>query len=147
MNELIKTVKSLMPETHITEQLIESILRRLESFGYDLGEGADAYALAFTIQKVEIHIMNSCNVSSIPEGLYNVLIDRVCGEFLFSKKQTGQLNIEGLDLTGVVASISEGDTSVSFVPDVNDEERFNQLVKVLMTMGEGDMVCYRKLNW
>lgn len=147
MNELIKTVKSLMPETNITEQLIEFILKRLESFGYDLGEGNDAYVLAFTIQKVEIHIMNSCNVSSIPEGLYNVLIDRVCGEFLFTKKQTGQLNIEGLDLTGVVASISEGDTSVSFVPDVNDEERFNQLLKVLMTMGEGDMVCYRKLNW
>lgn len=147
MNSLIQTVKSLIPETHNADRIIEYMLKRLESFGYNLIDAADAYTLAFTIQKVENNIKNSCNVTSVPDGLINIFVDRVCGELLYAKKQTGRLNIDGLDLTSAFASISEGDTSVSFVQSSNDEERFNQLLNVLKTTGEGDLICYRKLNW
>ena len=93
------------------------------------------------------NIKNSCNITQIPDGLFNIAVDRVCGEFLFAKKQTGQLTIEGLNLDGAIASITEGDTSVSFVAGATDDDRFNQLVNYLMTKGEGDFVCYRKMKW
>ena len=40
--------------------------------------------------------------------LKEIEIERICGEFLFSKNQSGQLSIEGLDLDGAVSSIKTG---------------------------------------
>lgn len=147
MNETIRLIKSALSSSSLSETFIEMVLRRLVSFGYNLNGGADECVLAFAMQKVENRIKNSCNVSSIPDGLFNVAVDKVCGEFLFAKKQTGQLEITGLDLDGAIASISEGDTSVTFNKSATDEEKFNQLLNVLINLGEGELVCYRKLKW
>ena len=73
--------------------------------------------VGFTIQKVENHINNSCNTASMPDGLYEVAVERVCGEYLFAKKQSGQL--EGFDLDAAVKQVATGDTSVSFDGIVN----------------------------
>lgn len=147
MDETIRLIQSALSSSNISESLIVSVLRRLVSFRYNLNGGADGCILAFAMQKVENHIKNSCNVSSIPDGLFNIAVDRVCGEFLFTKKQTGQLEIAELDLDGSIASISEGDTSVTFDKGSTDEEKFNQLLNALITSGEGELVCYRKLKW
>ena len=126
--------------------ILNAVLRRLVSLGYKVEENDDWF-ISYAIQSVENHIKNSCNVTIIPDGLFNIAVDRVCGEFLFSKKQTGKLSIDGLDFDGAIASIAEGDTSVSFVAGASDEEKFNQLTSYLMTKGEGDFVCYRRLSW
>ena len=135
-----------MFSSSLTEQFFKAVLQRLISLGYKLEENDD-WVLCFVMQNVENHIKSSCNVTSIPNELHNVAVDRVCGEFLFTKKQTGQLVIEGLDLNGAIASVSEGDTTISFVSGASDEDKFNHLVNHLMTKGEGDFVCYRKLKW
>jgi hypothetical protein len=135
-----------MSNSNLTESFFKAVLQRLISLGYKLEENDD-WILCFAIQGVENHIKNSCNVTSLPNELLNVAVDRVCGEFLFTKKQTGQLTIDGLDLTGAIASISEGDTSVSFVSGATDDDRFNLLVNYLMNKGDGDFVCYRRLKW
>ena len=146
MDELLQAIKNTMSNSSLTELFFKAVLKRLISLGYKLQENDD-WILCFAMQGVENHIKSSCNVTSIPDELSNVAVDRVCGEFLFTKKQTGQLTIEGLDLNGAIASISEGDTSVSFVNGATDDDRFNQLVNYLMTKGEGDFVCYRKIKW
>lgn len=146
MDELLQAIKNTMLNSSLTEPFFRAVLQRLISFGYKLQENDD-WILCFAMQGVENHIKSSCNVTSIPDELSNVAVDRVCGEFLFTKKQTGQLVIEGLDLDGVVASVSEGDTSVSFVSGATDDDRFNQLVNYLITKGEGDFICYRKIKW
>lgn len=146
MDEILQAIRRTMSNSSLTESFFNAVLQRLISLGYKLEENDD-WILCFAMQTVENHIKSSCNVTSIPDELLNVAIDRVCGEFLFAKKQTGQLVIEGLDLTGAIASISEGDTSVSFVSGTTDDDRFNQLVNYLMTKGEGDFVCFRKLKW
>ena len=146
MDEILQAIRRTMLNSSLTESFFNAVLQRLISLGYKLEENDD-WILCFAMQTVENHIKNSCNVTSIPDELSNVAIDRVCGEFLFAKKQTGQLVIEGLDLTGAIASISEGDTSVSFVSGATDDDRFNLLVNYLMTKGEGDFVCFRKLKW
>ena len=146
MDELLQTIKNTMLNSSLTEVFFKAVLQRLISLGYKLKENDD-WILCFAMQGVENHIKTSCNVTSIPDELSNVAVDRVCGEFLFTKKQTGQLTIEGLDLDGAIASISAGDTSVSFVSGATDDDRFNLLVNYLMTKGEGDFVCYRRIKW
>lgn len=146
MDEILQAIRRTMANSSLTESFFNAVLQRLISLGYKFEENDD-WILCFAMQTVENHIKTSCNVTSIPGELLNVAIDRVCGEFLFAKKQTGQLVIEGLDLTGAIASISEGDTSVSFVTGATEDDRFNLLVNHLMTKGEGDFVCFRKLKW
>lgn len=150
MNEMIQKVLAniltIMNNTSLSEPFYESVLKRLVSFGYDLEED-DGWVLCFCMQKVENHIKNFCNTDSIPDGLFNAAVDRVCGEFLFTKKQTGQLNIGELDLDGAVTSIKEGDTQINFDAGSSDESRFNQLVNYLMNQGEGDLICFRKIRW
>ena len=129
-----------------SEDYCEAVIQRLQSFGYDVTED-DVWQLCFVMQKVRNHINNSCNTTSVPDGLFHVAVDMTCGEFLFTKKQTGQLTLASLDLTGAIASVSMGDTSVSFDSDASDEDKLNQLLNYLMTKGEGEFVCYRKLKW
>lgn len=150
MDEMIQNVlvsiKSLMIKTSLDEQFFEAVLKRLVSFGYTLKED-DAWTICFCIQKVENHIKNSCNILSVPDGLFNVAVDMVCGEFLFAMKQTGKLELGDLDLDGAITQIHEGDTTIQFGSGSSDEEKFNSFVNYLMTEGEGDFVCYRKLKW
>ena len=93
--------------------LTESVLKRLDSFGYTPTEN-DAFVVAFSVRKVEISINNDCNVSEVPEGLMNIAVDMVCGEVLSVKYRTGQLELSSLDLDGAIASVNVGGASVSF---------------------------------
>lgn len=146
IEKILANILTIKGETSLSESFFEAVLKRLVSFGYEPKED-DAWVLCFMAQKVENHIKISCNITSIPDELFYSAVDMVCGEFLFNKKQIGQLEIADLDLTSSIASISEGDTSVSFNADSSDETKFNQLVQYLMSKGEGDFVCYRKLKW
>lgn len=150
MDELIKRVCAnilTLMNSGLSEKFIEAILKRLGSFGYTLKED-DSWAICFAVQKVENHIKNSCNVTSIPEELFHIAVDKVCGEYLFAKKQTGKLELSDLDLSGgAIKQISEGDTTVSFADGASDEEKFNTLVNFLINQGEGELVCFRKIKW
>lgn len=150
MDELIQkilaNILTIMTKTSLEESFYESVLKRLVSFGYFPKED-DSWAVCFASQKVENHIKNSCNTLSIPDGLFNVAVDMVCGEFLFTKKQTGKLELTDLDLDGAIKQISEGDVTVQFANGSSDEEKFNSFLNYLLHNGEGDFVCYRKLKW
>ena len=144
--EILANILNIMVNTSLSESFYESVLKRLVSFGYNLEED-DAWVICFAMQKVESHINNSCNTTSVPVGLYNIAVDMVCGEFLFAKKQTGKLELEHLDLDGVIESIKEGDVTIQFASGASDEEKFNSFLNYLLHNREGDFVCYRKLKW
>ena len=147
MGEMIeKVLADIISNTSLSESFVELVLKRLVSFGYFLKE-EDSWELSFVMMSVENQIKNSCNTSSIPEGLSHTAVDIACGEFLMNRKNTGRLEISDLDLHGAIASISEGDVSISFDTGSTDEQKFNQLMNFLMTKGKGDFVCYRKLKW
>lgn len=135
----------MINKTSLSESFYETILKRLVSFGYTLKED-DGWLVCFAIQKVENHINNYCNTNSIPDGLKSVAIDMICGEFLFSKKQTGQLDIANLDFDGAFTSIKEGDVNISFSGS-SDEDKFNKMLDYLRHNGESDLLCYRKIRW
>ena len=146
MDEMIRKILNIIPNSGHSESSIRAVLNRLTSFGY-LPKEDDSWELSFVMLSVENHIKNSCNTTSIPEGLFNVAADMTCGEFLKNRKNSGRLVISDLDLSGAITSISEGDVSISFDTNSTDEEKFNQLVDYLMTKGQGDFVCYRQLKW
>ena len=88
--DLKPIIENIKKDTEKDEAFITKVLNRLQSFGYIPAE-SDAWIITFCIDKVDNQIMNSCNILKIPNKLIEVEIDRICGEFLFSKKQSGQL--------------------------------------------------------
>ena len=146
MDEMILKILSTIPSSNITRNFVESVINRLISFGYP-PKDVDLWELSFIMLDVENRIKNSCNTTSIPEGLNCIAVDMICGQFLMNRKNSGRLELSNLDLSGAITSITEGDVSISFDAGSTDEQRFNQLINYLMTKGEGEFVCYRKLKW
>lgn len=146
MDELLQKIRNTMLNSSLIEPFFTEVLQRLISLGYKLEENDD-WILCFAMQNVESRIKNICNVTLIPDELFYIAVDMVCGEFLFTKKQSGQLDIADLDLNGVVTSIHEGDTTIQFASGASDEEKFDQLLNHLSHKGEGDFVCFRRLKW
>ena len=124
---------------------IETITKRLESLGYEVMD-SDEWVLIFCMEIVKKDIANQCNMSTIPEGLVPSAIDMVCGRFLFELRQYGRLHLGDLDLDGVITSIKQGDTSVTFDTTCSDESKFNALVSYL-TDRKDDLLCYRRMYW
>ncbi len=129
------------------DEFLIDVISRLESLGYTV-QDADSWMICFTAQKVENHIKSSCNTTLIPDDLYQAVVDEVCGEFLFSKKQSGQLT--GFDVSAAVKQVQTGDTNITFAigqGSMTPEQRLDSLIAYLRTRGEGDFVCYRKIKW
>ena len=126
--------------------IVESTCKRLVSFGLEPVEN-DAYLIAFSIQKSAAHVLTATNQSKVPSGLFNVVVDMSCGEILDSLHKTGQLSFNNLCFDGIVSSIKEGDTQVSFDKAGSDEEKINVLIKNLIYGRERDLICFRKLRW
>ena len=146
ITKILANILTIMKNSSLSEPFYEAVLKRLVSFGYSPKE-EDGWMICFAIQKVENHIKNSCNTPSIPDGLFHVAVDMVCGEFLFAKKQTGKLELADLDLNGAITQIHEGDVTVQFASGSSDEDKFNSFLNYLLHNKEGDFVCYRKLKW
>lgn len=127
----------------------DDIEKRLESFGYILKNG-DKWLIDFLKEKIENIIKLDCNISEIPKELYNIDIDRIVGEFLFTKKNMGQLDIEGLNFEAVEKSISEGDTKVDFAigsGSQTPEQRFDALISYLTNHDNNKILAFRCLRW
>lgn len=119
---------------------------RLKSIGYELTD-EDNWLLSFCTQKVENTILNDINCRKVPRELYTCATDMISGEFLKAKYDAGKLDIAGLDLSGAVTSVSEGDTSVSFDSSLSDAGKLNTLIDYLINSKKGDMTCYRRIRW
>lgn len=127
--------------------MIEEVKARLASFDYEVVE-SDEYMLTFLIQKVENHIKNITNCFQVPEGLFNVAVDMVVGEFLLNKKSMG--NLEGFNLETAIKQIQEGDTSITYAigeGDLTPEKRLDLLIDYLINRGKNELLSYRCIKW
>lgn len=129
--------------------IIDEIEKRLESFGYVLKDG-DKWLIGFVREKIENIIKLDCNIKTMPIELKEIEVDMIVGEFLFTKKNMGQLDIESLNFEVVEKSISEGDTKVDFAigsGSQTPEQRFDILINYLMTYGKKKILAFRCLRW
>lgn len=124
--------------------LLEDVKERLNNLGFETGESDDA-TLVFLISKISQTVKNECNVEEVPEELKYRLIDWVCGEFLQTQFDLGEIDIENVDFTGIT-SIKEGDTTVSFGSDSSGTTKFHDLVNTLLS-GKVEILCFRRLRW
>lgn len=125
---------------------VETIKERLKSLGYECVDGDD-FALNFLIQKVEQYIKHFCNITEVPACLEHVWVDKVVGEFLQTKRATGQLT--SLQFEQLVKSIRDGDTTVEYNNSyTNDPETLFQTLIAKLTNDQYDqLIAHRRLKW
>lgn len=129
--------------------MLERIKERLQSIGYAVKD-SDDIAINFAMQKVENTIKNDCNISAIPDGLINIAIDMVVGEFLMSKKTFAPNDLLNFNLDSAIKQIQEGDTNISFAVgegSKTDEQRLDSFIDYLLNYGRDEFITYRRFRW
>lgn len=129
--------------------MLERIKERLQSMGYAVKD-SDDIAINFAMQKVENTIKNDCNISAIPDGLMNIAIDMVVGEFLMSKKTFAPNDLLNFNLDAAIKQIQEGDTNISFAVgegSKTDEQRLDGFIDYLLNYGRDEFITYRRFRW
>lgn len=129
---------------------LDDCIARLKQFGYEVSED-DKTTVQFELDKLIAYTVNYCNLASVaqlPDVLALRVVDRVCSEFLFYKKNTGQLT--NFDYSQAAKSIEQGDTKVTFAVGQEgntDESRFDKAVDY-MQKGYDKWICkYRVMRW
>lgn len=141
VRENLECIGSSLPEA-----FCRMAVRRLEAVGYMQWDAVGLWNLAFSIRKAEQEVLDYCHIDAVPKGLYPMFCDRSCGHFLYGLKQSGRLEIEGIDLSGILTSLSEGDVKVDFDKGASDEARMDALLGVMMQSGKEQLKCYRRLR-
>lgn len=126
------------------ETIKEEVIKRLASLNYEVTAN-DEFLLKFIIGKVEQDIKNKTNQDEVPSELHFVFIDRVCGEFLKVVRSCDVLSDE--QFNSVVASIKEGDTSISFDVNSSPQAKFDAYVNQLSNSGNDDFAKFRRFVW
>ena len=125
----------------------EDVIDRLKQLGYTAAE-IDYEQIDFELEKIVNYVMNYCNTHIIPDILDNRIIDRVCADFLYFKKNSGSL--EGFNYDAVVKSIKEGDTTITYAVGQGEdtpENRFDAFVKQLDRGFDKWITPHRRLRW
>ena len=142
---VMTSVESMLNDTNLNP-MVEAVGEQLVSFGYTPNEN-DAWMIAFSVQKAVNHVLNEINQSAVPNGLFEVTVDMICGEVLNAKFLSGQLDLTALDLDGMIQSVTEGDTTVSFSAEGSDEAKLKGLLSWLIQGKGSDLLCYRRMRW
>lgn len=125
----------------------EDVITRLGQLGYTVID-KDHEQIEFELNKTINYVLNYCNITTIPEILDLRIIDRVCADFLFYKKNSGSL--EGFNYDAVIKSIKEGDTQIQYAVGQGEdtpENRFDTFVKSLERGFDKWCTPHRRLRW
>ena len=123
------------------------VIDRLTQLGYT-ATAEDHDHIDFELTKIVNYTLNYCNIQELPEIIELRLIDRVCGEFLYYKKNSGSL--EGFNYEAVIKQIKEGDTSITYAVGQGEdtpENRFDAFVKQLERGYDKWITPHRRLRW
>lgn len=123
------------------------VIERLKQLGY-VASGNDYASIDFELSKTLNYVMNFCNITTIPEILNPRVIDRVCGDFLYYKKNSGSLS--GFNYDSVIKELKEGDTTVKYAVGQGEdtpENRFDTFVKSLERGFDKWLTPHRRLRW
>lgn len=125
----------------------DMVIERLYHFGYVV-KVEDYSQLDFEIDINLKYVENNFNIKNIPTILEPRIVNKICADFLFHKKNSGTL--EDFDYDAVVKEIKEGDTTVKYATGQGEdtpENRFDNLVKQLERGCDKWYAPYRALRW
>lgn len=130
--------------------IYDGVVMRLKFFKYNVPE-SEKSIIDYVILKVLSSVNNKTNqcytTDDIPYGLYSIVVDKIVGEFLMFKKNTG--DIPELDLSPVEKQIQVGDTNTVYAVETvsSPEKRYDTLINFLMTGRDDELIKYRRLAW
>lgn len=125
----------------------QDIIDRLGQLGYTATE-TDYAQIDFELQKIINYVINNFTRKDVPEILDPRIVDRVCSDFLYYKKNSGSL--EGFNYDAVIKQIKEGDTSITYAVGQGEdtpENRFDAFVKSLERGFDKWCTPHRRLLW
>lgn len=133
-----------------TVNVYEAAVARLAMLGYTATD-EDKPGLEYMIAKCEAELLADINHKTLPDGLRYTLVDMVAGSFLQDKLNAGGLEIEGLDFSTAVKSITEGDVSATFAGASDGvsspEGRFLATLDGMVHPSEKILGAFRRLKW
>lgn len=130
--------------TGLEPSFLDMVDFRLQSFSYEL-KNEDAWTIGFLIQSTTSTIKNECHITKIPNDLYFVMVDMVCGEFLAEKKSIGQLTEE--QIAPIIKSISEGDTSYTYAEEESKDKLLSKALDRMRTGSKSEFLKHRSIVW
>ena len=125
----------------------EQVIERLKHLGYTYTD-EDYGAIDFELNKTINYVINNFTRSTVPEILDPRIIDKVCADFLFYKKNSGSL--KNFNYDAVIKQIKEGDTTIQYAVGQGEdtpENRFDSFVKSLERGFDKWCVPHRRLSW
>ena len=128
--------------------MLEDVIALLDALGV-AGAGEDPL-LPYLLGSVREQVRNETNLSDIPVGLCHAAVELAAGEYLAFRKNTGQLDLDGLDLDAAVKQIQEGDTNIVFTAGdgtLTPEQRLDALISRLRRDRSHEFIRYRRLLW
>ena len=135
--------------------VLEDVVKRLKHFKYSVTE-ADYEMLEFELNKTLNYVRNYCNITEIPEILDPRIIDRVCGYFLYTKRNTtsssdpdNNFNTD-FNYDAAIKEIREGDTTIKYAigDDSNSpDNRYDSFIKSLERGFDKWITPHRRLRW
>lgn len=126
---------------------LSQVVSRLNQLGYKAVENDNAQ-IEFELNKIINYTKNYCNLEKLPDIIDPRLIDRVCADFLYYKKNSG--NLDGFNYDAVIKSIKEGDTTLTYAVGQGEdtpENRFDSFVKQLERGYDKWCTPHRRLRW
>lgn len=123
---------------------LDKIKERLLMLGYP-ATAADDAMLTYIWNTVQRSVLLSLNILEVPESIENIVIDKICGEFLANKRATGP--ITGFDVGTAIKSIAEGDTTVTYDANTSPEAQFDMLLKWLISGRDSVLLRCRRIRW
>lgn len=125
----------------------DMVIKRLKQLGYSATQ-EDWDCIDFELEKTLNYVKNYCNITTIPDILDYRIVDKVCSEFLYYKKNSGSL--EGFNYDAVIKQVKEGDTQITYAVGQGEdtpENRFDSFVKQLERGFDKWCTPHRALRW
>lgn len=119
------------------------VITRLKDFGVTVND-SDLSTIELIINGTEEYIKNFCNITVIPVELHYTAVDMCCGTYLKTKSSIGELEV--MDPEGDVASITEGDVSISYKSGTSSSTIMKDTIDRLCNK-KGELIPFRKLRW
>lgn len=152
MNEelILETIRENLidDETKYIKGAVLMALKKLNGYGY---EGVDVEMLTLHALSVREFIINYCNIEKMPKGLKFTYVNMICASYLELYVVKNYVNSEDNEkaIAASVASITEGDVSVTYKDNTSSDKVLNAKVLIgsLMDGYRAYLTRYRRMVW
>lgn len=152
MNEelILETIKEYLidDETRYIKDAVLMAHKKLNGYGY---EGVDVEMLTLHALSVREFILNYCNIEKMPLGLKFTYVNMIMASYLelYVVKNYVNGSDNEKEIAAAVASITEGDVSVTYKDNTSSDKVLNAkaLIGSLMDGYRAYLTRYRRMVW